>query len=81
MMNSYGPGRADAITAVKRLRHLPPDKFIAAMKKPLRTKNGNLTRYVNEIEDRQNKIRSTTLEEPLKSEHARDGAKACLSSL
>ena len=81
MLNSYGPGRADAIAAVKRLRHLPPDEFINRMKRPLRTKKGNLTRYVNEIEDRQIQIRTTTLREPLKSQHARDGAKACLSSL
>ncbi|OFZ29284.1 MAG: hypothetical protein A2622_07655 [Bdellovibrionales bacterium RIFCSPHIGHO2_01_FULL_40_29] len=80
LLNSYGPGRAKARATIDRLSGLPPDKFLAAIKKPLRTKRGNLTYYTDRIERRQKNLLTTKLIDPVKSEYAKTGANACVNT-
>ena len=79
LLNSYGPGRGDARAAIARLIKYPPDIFIAKIKKPLKTKRGNITNYINRIEARQKEMTKLFLPEPLKSEYAVRGAQACIN--
>ncbi len=79
LLNSYGPGRADARAAIVRLSDYPPDEFIAAMKKPLPSKRGNLTKYITRIEAKQKELAQDFLQEPLKSEYAKNGAQSCVN--
>lgn len=79
LLNSYGPGRADARAAIARLIQYPPDRFIAEIKKPLKTKRGNLTKYLNRIEAKQTEMANQFLKEPLRSEYKKDGALACVN--
>ncbi len=79
LLNSYGPGRGDARAAIARLIQYPPDKFIAEIKKPLKTKRGNLTKYLGHIEARQKEMTDQFLKEPLTSEYKKDGALACVN--
>ena len=79
LLNSYGPGRADARAAIARLINYPPERFVAEIKKPLNTKHGNLTKYINRIEAKQKEMTNKFLQEPLKSEYAASGAKACIN--
>lgn len=80
LLNSYGPGRGDARAAIERLTKYAPDRFLLEMKKPLKTKNGDLTKYIQRIEARQNDMATTQLGEPLKSGFGSSGVKACLNS-
>lgn len=81
LLNAYGPGgRAAARAAIKRLSHLQPEAFVKAMKTPLKTAEGrNLTVYTSRIEKRKKEIQNQ-LPEPIKSQFASTGAKACINT-
>lgn len=81
LLNAYGPGgRAAARAAITRLSSLPPEQFVEAMQKPLRTTNGrNLTVYTQRMESRRREIEQQ-LQAPIKEQFAKTGAKACIQS-
>ena len=80
LLNSYGPGgRVAARAAVERLSSLPPEKFIAAIKRPMNKVRGqSLSIYINKMEDRQRQLKNE-FKEPLKSDFAQRGAQACVN--
>ncbi len=80
LLNSYGPGgRVAARAAVERLSSLPPEKFIAAIKKPMTKVRGqSLSIYINKMEARQKQLEKE-FKEPLRTEFAELGAEACVN--
>ena len=80
LLNGYGPGgRVAARAAVERLSSLPPEKFIAAIKKPMQKVRGHsLSIYINKMESRQKQLEKE-FKEPLKSDFAERGAQACVN--
>ncbi len=78
LLNSYGPGgRAAARAAVRRLSKLTPEKFIAAMDKPMMTENNNnLTVYTTRMHKKQNII-GQKLTGQLQSLFNKEGSSAC----
>ncbi len=78
LLNSYGPA-GHALGALERLSKYQPDRFVQAMKKPQATERGDLTKYIQRIEARQSVMAKTMLAEPLKSQYAKNGVKACVN--
>lgn len=78
LLNSYGP-TGHAVGLLERLSKYPPDRFVQAMKKPQVTERGDLTKYIQRSEARQNAMAKTMLSEPLKTQYAKNGVKACLN--
>ena len=78
LLNSYGP-TGHAMALLERLSKYPPDRFAQAMKKPHATERADLTKYIQRIEARQSAMAKTMLLEPLKSQYAKDGVKACVN--
>lgn len=79
LFNAYGPGgRAAGRAAARRLSILSPEKFVAAIQKPLITKkNRNLTAYTTHMLAKQKNI-SKKLSGDLKQQFINDGAAACI---
>ncbi len=84
LLNAYGPGgRAAARALVTRLTVLPPEKYIERIKSPLymvnkKNKVTSLNIYNINMAKRQKQIQQE-LSEPIKSEFAKQGARACIN--
>ncbi len=81
LMNSYGPGgRAAARAALRRLSHLEPTDFIAAIQKPMNTAGGkNLTEYTSRMKSKQERL-TKLIKAPTQSDFDNNGARACVNT-
>lgn len=81
LMNAYGSGgHVAAKAAIRRLSHLEPADFIAAIQQPMKTAGGkNLTEYTSKIKSKQDRL-TKLFKAPTQLDFASNGARACVNT-